>query len=205
MSIKDFLDALTFEKAPGPCPSFSVFDITRVLELIAEAGSLGRGRLSAKLSLGEGATRTLLGRLTEAGLITTSRGGCSLTEKGQKTWEELRAILPLKTDLEKNELTFAAHNVAVLVRRRGERVGKGLEQRDAAVRAGAKGAVTLVCKKGNLVLLTISRDVSKDFPKVFDQVTSLMKPEENDVVIISSADQHREAEYGALAAAWTII
>jgi predicted transcriptional regulator len=205
MSVKSFLDSLVLEKAPGPHPTFTVFDIIKVLEIIADAGPVGRGKLSDKLGLGEGSTRTLIGRLTDAGLIATSRSGCSLTKKGDKIWRELKAILPMKVELEKNELTFAPYNVAVLIKGRGEKVKKGLEQRDAAVRAGAKGAVTLVFRDNKLVLPTISTDLSKDFPETFDQITRLMKPEENDVVIISGADRLKEAEHGVLAAAWLTI
>jgi len=79
-----------------------------------------------------------------------------------------------------------------------------LEQRDAAVRVGAKGAIIIVLKNGKLVIPAVSLDLSKDYPIAFNQITSLMKLEE-DMIIISNADQRREAEYGALAAAWSII
>ena len=80
-----------------------------------------------------------------------------------------------------------------------------MKQRDAAVRVGAKGAITIVLKNGKLVIPAVSLDLSKDYPIAFNQITSLMKLEEEDVIIISNADQRREAEYGALAAAWSII
>jgi len=205
MLAKRFFEDLVLEKAPGPSPSFTVFDIIRVLDIIANTGSVGRGKLSEKLGFGEGATRTLLNRLTEAQLVSISKIGCSLTVKGNKVWDKIKAVMPHKAELEKNELTFALHNVAVLVKGRGEKVKKGLEQRDAAVRAGAVGATTLVFKDRRLVLPTVSADVAKDYPKAFREITRLMRPEENDVIIISSADDVKEAEKGALAAAWTVI
>jgi len=206
MSFKRFLEDLVLEKAPGPSPSFTVFDIIKVLEIIDEEGSIGRGKLSGKLGLGEGATRTLLSRLADAGLISISKSGCSLTSKGKEFWKSFKRIMPLKFELEeKNELTFSAYNVALLVKGRGEKVGRGLKQRDAAVRAGAEGATTLVFKDRKLILPTISKDLAKDYSIAYRQITALMKLEENDVVIISSADHLKEAEYGALAAAWTLI
>ena len=205
MAIKTFLEGLLAEKAPGPTPSFTVFHIMKLLETIAETGSIGRGRLSGKLDLGKGATRTLISRLTDSELISTSKRGCSLTEKGEKTWEEIKAIMPRKAVLGKNELSFTGCSVAVLVKGRGEKIGKGLEQRDAAVRAGAKGAATLVLKDNRLVLPTISTDIKRDYPTTYRQITSSMDLENNDVVIIGFADRLKEAEYGALAAVWTII
>ncbi len=205
MSVKRFLEDLVLEKAPGPSPSFTVFDIIRVLDIISDMGSVGRGKLSEKLGLGEGATRTLLNRLTEEQLISTSKIGCALTIRGKKVWNDINAMMPHKAELKKNELTIAFHNVAVLVKDRGEKVKKGLEQRDAAVRVGAVGATTLVFKDRRLVLPTVSADVAKDYPKAFHEITSLMKLEENDIIIISSADKVKEAENGALAAAWTLV
>ena len=205
LSVKSLLERLVLEKAPGPTPSFTVFDIMKAFEVIAEAGFLGRGALSMRLGLGEGATRTLVARLTEAGLVSTSKSGCSLTEKGEETWTSIKAPMPRKASLEKNELTFAPCNVAILVKGRGGKVRKGLEQRDAAVRAGAAGATTLVFRDKKLILPTVSLDLAKDYPKAFHQITRILSPEEDDVVIIAGADKPKEAEYGALAAAWTII
>ena len=205
MSMKRFLESLMFEKAPGPSPSFSVFDVIKALEIIAEAGSVGRGKLSERLKLGRGATRTLLARLAEAGLISTSRSGCSLTRKGKNLRRRIEETIPQISEIGQNELAFAAYNVVVQVRGRGEKVGKGLEQRDAAVRTGAKGAITLIYKNEKLILPTITDDTAKSYPIAYQQITRLMDLKENDVAIIVCADNLKDAEYGALAAAWTII
>ena len=205
MSIKRFLESLTFEKAPGPSPSFSIFDVIKALGIIDEAGSVGRGKLSEKLRLGRGATRTLLARLVEARLISISRSGCSLTSEGKKIWGRIKEIIPHVSEIGQNELTFATHNVVVQVRGRGEKVGKGLEQRDAAVRAGAKGAITLIYRDKKLMLPTITDDAARSYPMAYQQITRLLDLKENDVAIIVCADSLKDAEYGALAAAWTIV
>jgi predicted transcriptional regulator len=205
MSIKKALEDLTGEKAPGPTPSFSVYDAIKALWVIAETGSVGRGKLSEKIGLGKGATRTLLARLTEAHLISTSRSGCSLTKKGRELWRMIRELIPHISEIGPNELTFAEHSVLVHVRGRGERIRRGLEQRDAAVRAGARGAITMIYRDNKLTLPAITDDAAQAYPLVYEQVTRLLDLEENDVAIIVCADTQREAEYGALAAAWTII
>jgi predicted transcriptional regulator len=205
MSIKFVLEKLVPEKMVGPSPAFTVFDAIKMLETIAESGSIGRGSLSEKLGLGEGTTRTLISRLKKAQLMTTSRKGCVLTEKGTKVWTQIKALIPIMVKIEDNELTFAANNVATIVKNRAEKVKKGLEQRDAAVRDGASGATTLVYKGGKLILPTMSDDVSKDYPKAFRQIMQLMNPKENDVVIISCGTTLKAAEYGALAASWTLL
>jgi len=203
--LKRFLESLLEEKAPGPYPSFSIFHLIKALELIAKTRQVGRGKLSEELKIGEGATRTLIERLMSADLVSASRKGCSLTAKGEKIWSEFHSALPQKTYLNKNELTLADCNVAVQIRRGGDRVRAGLEQRDAAVIAGAKGAITMVFRSEKLVMPTISEDVARDFPVVFRQITALLRLRENDAVVIGSADDWNKAEFGALAAAWTLI
>jgi len=203
--LKKFLESLLEEKAPGPYPSFSVYHLIKGLELVAKTGQVGRGKLAEELKIGEGATRTLIERLKSAHLISVSKKGCSLTEKGKKIWNEFESIFPQKNNLEKNELALADCNVAVQIRGGGDRVRTGVEQRDAAVIAGAKGAATLVFKGKKLVMPNVSEDVSQDFPIVFRQVKALLRLKENDAIVIGSADTWSRAEYGALAAAWTLI
>lgn len=203
--IKETLADLSMQKAPGPHPSFNVFDLLKVIELIAKKGPIGRGKLAEELNVGGGAIRTLINRLKDSGMISTSKLGCSLTEKGLEFWKEVQLIIPQKARLTRNDLTFAAHNVAVLVRNRGSSVRHGLQQRDAAVAAGAKGATTLIFKENKLTAPMISGDLAKDYPEAFSQITRLMNLEEKDVVVIASAEDPKKAEYGALAAAWTLI
>ena len=203
--IKEYLMDLSAPKAPGPQPSFTVFDLVTAIELIAKEGPIGRGRLAEELDLGGGAIRTLIKRLMESGLIDTSKLGCSLTEKGNKIWNEICETIPQKVRLTENDLTFAVYNVAVLVKGGADRVRDGLEQRDATVAAGAKGATTLVYKDKKLAVPQVSQDLAMDFPEAFKQITEKMRIEENDVIVIGSADAPKRAEYGALAAAWTLV
>jgi len=203
--LKRFLESLLEEKAPGPYPSFSVYHLIKGIELVAKTGQVGRGKLAEELKIGEGAIRTLIGRLKTARLISVSKKGCSLTEKGRKIWNEFESIFPQKIILERSELALADCNVAVQIRRGGDRVRTGVEQRDAAVIAGAKGATTLVFRDKRLIVPNVSEDVSHDFPIAFRQITTLLKMRENDAVVIGSADTWSRAEFGALAAAWTLI
>lgn len=117
----------------------------------------------------------------------------------------MRSIFPQKVKLEKSELTVAAYDVAVLMRGCGHKVRAGIGQRDAAIMAGAEGATTLIFRNKKLILPTISENVALDYPVAFNQITRLLELEENDVVVVGSADTLEKAEYGALAAAWSLI
>jgi len=202
--LKRFFESLLEERAPGPYPSFSIVHVLKALELIAEEGPIGRGKLSTSLGTGEGSTRTLLSRLKDAGLITISKPGCSLTKKGERVWRQYRLVFPQKVRLGKSELTLDSCGVAVLVKDAMDRVRAGLEQRDAAVMAGALGATTLVFVGKRLIVPSISQDVAKDFPTAFNQIIKRMSLVEKDVVVIASAQTWGRAEYGAIAAAWTL-
>jgi predicted transcriptional regulator len=203
-TFKQLLEKMTSEKAPGPSPSFSVFHLLHAIELMGEK-AIGRSKLAENLKVGEGTVRTIMNRLKDAGLVVTSKSGCALTVKGLRLLREYRSIFEKKIEIGKNELTLANYNFAILVKNRGHKVGSGVEQRDAAVMSGAKGATTIMCKEGRLKIPSVSHDVAKDFPNAANQMVRLLEPMENDVIIIGSADSLRKAEYGTLAAAWTVL
>jgi predicted transcriptional regulator len=203
LSLKQSIEKLTKEKAPGPNPSFSTFHFLLAIELIAEK-PIGRNKLAHELGIGEGATRTLIRRLKETGLISMSKAGCTLTQKGIVLWNEYQSIVK-KTRIEKNELTFAEYSFAVLVKKSGHKVRTGMEQRDAAIVAGARGATTILFKKGLLVFPAVDRNLKRDFPEASNQIARLLKPQEDDTIIVVSSDDITKAEHGALAAAWTLV
>lgn len=197
------MEEITSEKAPGPSPTFSVFHMVLAIELIAKK-PIGRNALAERLKVGEGAVRTIISRLRDADLVKTSKAGCSLTKKGVSVWKEYASILK-KFEIGKSELTEADYNSVVLVKDRGHKLKAGMEQRDAAVKAGAKNATTIVYKRGCLTIPSVSENVDEDFPKAASQIFKLLKPDEQDVIIIAGADSSEKAEYGALAAAWTLL
>lgn len=201
---KQVLERVAREKAPGPSPTFSVLHVLHAIELIAER-QIGRGKLAEKLRVGEGAARTIISRLKEAGLISTSKVGCALTDEGLRLWNEYRLTFKKKVEIGKKELTLANCNFAILAKNCGHKVKSGMEQRDAAVIAGAKGATTVLYKDGCLMIPSVSDNAVRDFPETANKIIELLQPEDNDVIVIGSADSLEKAEYGALAAAWTLI
>jgi len=203
-TFRQFLEKLRSEKAPGPSPAFSVFHVLRAIELMAE-NPVGRSRLAQELRVGEGTMRTIISRLKDAELVKTSKLGCILTDKGLKLVDEYKRIFRKKVEIGENELTLANRNFAILIKNRGHMVKSGMRQRDAAIIAGARGTTTIILKEKHLVIPYVSDDVAEDFPKAANQIVRLLQPEENDVIVIVSGDSSEKAEYGALAAAWTLV
>lgn len=192
------------ERAPGPSPTFSLYHILRTMELVGEK-PVGRNKLAESLNVGDGAIRTIIHRLSNAGFISTSRGGCVLTSKGLRFMKEYTSVFKKKVELGKSELSLADYNVAILVADCEKKVQSGVEQRDAAVLAGAKGATTMVFQKGRLVFPSADKSAQTGSSKAADRIAGVLKPAEGDVVVIGSAESLAKAHYGALAAAWTLI
>jgi predicted transcriptional regulator len=201
---KRFIENLASPKGPGPSTTFSMFHIFFALELMAEK-PIGRTKLAEKLNVGDGAIRTIISRLKDAGLIVTSKEGCNLTDKGLSVWKNFAEVFPKRVVIEKTPLTTSAYNYAFLVKNRGHKVKSGIDQRDAAIMGGARRAVVIVSKNGHLVIESVSNSIEKDFPEAANKILKGLKPEDNDVIIIAGADDPIKAKRGAFAASWVLL
>jgi len=190
--------------APGRFPSFAEAHIVMALEDISKMGTVGRLKLSKDLQLGEGETRTLVRHLKKGGLIEISRSGISLSAAGRKLLSGVRAVLSEQLELPSSPLTVGRFNVAVQVIGMKNSVRYGLEQRDAAITAGAKGATTLIFTKNRLVMPRTGEDVSEAGSSIV-AVLSKLSLKEGDVVIIGSADERFKAELGVKTAALELL
>lgn len=204
VNLKKFMQNIAGKKAPGPSTSFTIFHVYYALELLSRK-PLGRNKLAENLCVGDGAVRTIISRLKEAELIETSKGGCNLTEKGKQVWSQFEAIFPKQADLAPSELYPSEFNHAFLVKDCGHKVGSGIDQRDAAIIAGARKALVIVYKKGRLCIESISDNIEKDYPKASKQILEALKPSENDAIIIAGAEKALKAKRGAFAASWSLI
>jgi predicted transcriptional regulator len=201
---KKFIESLARPKGPGPSTTFSMFHIFYALELIAEK-PIGRTKLAEKLNVGEGAIRTIISRLKDAGLIVTSKEGCNLTDKGLSVWKRFEEVFPKRIKIEKTPLTTSEYNYAFLVKNRGHKIKSGIEQRDAAIMGGARRALVIVSKHGHLVIESVSNSIEKDFPEAANKILKDLKLENNDVIIIAGADNPLKAKRGAFAASLMLL
>jgi predicted transcriptional regulator len=203
-SLKKFMQQLAGKKAPGPSTTFTIFHVFYALDLIAQK-PLGRNRLAEKLNVGDGAVRTIINRLKSADLIEISKEGCNLTRKGSEIWQQFEENFPKRIEIPKSELSGSEFNFAYLVKNSGQKVGSGIDQRDAAIIAGARKALVIVFKSGHLCIEAVSDCIEKQYPKATSLVLKELKPQDNDVIIIASADSALKAKRGAFAASWSLI
>ncbi len=203
-SLKKFISEIAGKKAPGPSTTFTVFHVFYALELMSEK-PMGRNKLAKKLNVGDGAVRTIISRLKEAGLISTSKEGCNLTKKGSEVWGQFEQVFPKRMEIPKSELNQSEYNFAFLVKDSGQKVHSGIDQRDAAIIAGARKALVSVFKDGHLRIESVSDCIEKQYPKAANQILQQLKPEDNDVVIVAGSDTALKAKRGAFAASWSLI
>ena len=190
--------------APGRLPSFAEAHVMKALEDISHQKTVGRLRLSKDLHMGEGETRTLVRHLQNEGLIDVSKYGISLSQVGNKLLTSLRTLVSEQTEIPCTPLTVGPFNVAVRVTRMKDSIKFGLEQRDAAIMAGAKGATTLVFTKNRLTMPGTGEDVSKSDPSIPASLSKLSL-NEGDVIIIGTSDEKIRAELGAKTAALELL
>ncbi len=200
----DVLRHLAGVKAAGPIPSFTELHLAKAIEIIGRE-RIGRIGLSERLGLGEGTTRTLIDRFLEARLVKISKRGCELTDRGLSIMKHLDSKLGAKASVPKSPVTVGPHDFGILVRKAANKVSSGIEQRDAAVRVGANGAVTFLFKDDQLLMPSAEDSKTRRSPDALGQIVRSFRPEENDVIVIAGGNTERLAEDGAWAAAWTLL
>lgn len=187
--------------APGRPPAYTAAHVLKALELIGSGYGVGRQQLARELKLGEGTARTLVRRLRGEALVEVSRGGMILTASGERLLSDLRRLMA-STEVPETEVTVGSKNYAILVRGAEDRVRQGVEQRDAALMAGAKGATTLIYDGVRFHMPIAEIDLD---PSLNRFLVDRLKPERGDVAIIGTADDSSTAEIGARTAALELL
>jgi len=193
--------------SPGPTPAFTTVHVSRAVLLVGDSGPIGRIELSRKLGLGEGAARTIIKHLTAQNIVDPAKDGCVLTQRGKQLYKSLRSKLSEVRSVDAGQLALDKASAGVMVRNSAALVRRGIEQRDAAIRAGATGACTLVYRKGKLTMPMGDREEwtleTKD--GLSYELLRCFEPRDEDVITIVSAPNESLAEHCAIAAALTLL
>jgi hypothetical protein len=187
--------------APGRSPSYTEAHVLKAMELLGAGDSIGRQQLARELRLGEGTIRTMVSRMKSLRLVDASRRGMNLTEKGRGVLDELKEATST-SEIPETPLTVGSKNYAVLVKGASASVSLGIEQRDAALIAGALGATTLIYDGENLLMPGTSEELD---PETRRLILASLSPREGDVIVIGSSGDRHLAELGAKAAALELL
>lgn len=178
-----------------------------LLWAIEKEGYLGRYTLVFILELPDGIIRGLLTRMTQMGYVKTKKFvGSTLTHKGRNRLNQLLNRLKIReiVDIDAGELGLASVSVAAHIRGRAGSVRSGIEQRDAAIRSGATGAITMIFQDGKFLLPPDRLDLAKKNRDVTTLLNQTFQLSDGDVLVIGSANSRWRAAEGVLRAAETL-
>jgi hypothetical protein len=204
------LEKVATKYAPSRALSFDVVHIFKTLQLIENNGHVSRDLLCEELGLGEGSIKTLIKHLKMNNLIQTSNRGTKMTNRGKAIFSELISSIPAETVLPGCSIAVGKFNHAVLLKELSYAVRSGIEQRDAAIRMGGTGATTLLFRDNKFVMPASgsrAQDTLRKEQNIRAILIDKLKPQEEDVIIIGSADIDRKtAELAAKnAALFTLV
>ncbi|WP_299290448.1 DUF4443 domain-containing protein [Nitrosopumilus sp.] len=179
--------------------TFSTPHVLKSILLLSSQQYVSRASFCQELKIGEGAVRTLISHLKEAGLVESIKAGTFLTKKGKRFAEYFREIMPSQTFLKKCCLTNGKHNSAILLKSAFiDDIGNGMQQRDYAIIYGASDSLTLIYRKGEFVFCGDKVVCFPDEPEIRDDLIQALEPEEEDIVIITSSDDKFVADISSI-------
>ncbi|MBS7638266.1 hypothetical protein KEJ49_05210 [Candidatus Bathyarchaeota archaeon] len=195
------LERVASKISAGRAPVYTAAHVLKALEILGSSEGVGRQGLARLMGLGEGVVRTLVRRLRGEGFLKVSRKGMRLSERGLQVLMDIKSIIS-SMELPETEITIGPHNHAVLVKGAAELIRSGIEQRDVAIKVGARGATTLIYRGGGFqmpgVEINIPTEIQVRLLEGFDV-------EEEDVIIIGAGETPLTAEIGAKAAALDLL
>jgi hypothetical protein len=199
------LQNVVSRKGSSKVLTFSIPHVFKALQLLSEERFVSRALFCKEIHLGEGAVKTLILHLKEAGLIKSSKSGSFLTEKGNKLTHQIHKSIPKQCKIKKSRILLGKYNHAILLKNHSSIIKTGIEQRDYAILYGSVGCTTLICKNDKLIFPGEEKECFSDDLEVKNHILENLKPENGDVIIISSSDDSFVAEISAInSALWTI-
>ncbi|OLS30498.1 MAG: hypothetical protein ThorAB25_09490 [Candidatus Thorarchaeota archaeon AB_25] len=190
-------------------PAFKPHHAAVGLIMIGREQPLGRYELCDKMSIGEGSARTLLKRLSEAEYIEPEgKQGQKLTTNGQRLFNEVSRDVPIGLMLDVRQLVMYEYAYANLVKDKASIVTDGVRQRDEAIIQGGygkAGATTLIQRDIRLVMPPDDFHILLAYEPETLLIIESLRPENNDVVIIGSADDPNLAREVSMAAVMTLF
>ena len=185
----------------GPMFRFTDASVYWALHVLSDGKRMGRKRLSEEIGVGEGSMRRILNTLKEWDMILIKQTGITITKAGLDFLEQtpIRVI-----DLNPGSLVIGECTQAVLVKGAAEKVGNGLKQRDAGIRAGSLGCTTLVINDGK-VMLPPDWSIDDNNPDVAKAILGMKIVENGDAIIIGGAEDQNTAINAALTAAFELV
>jgi len=200
------LQNIVTRKRSSKVLTFSAPHVLKSILCLSNQKYVSRANFCKEIHLGEGAVKTLISHLKEYELADSVKSGTFLTKKGIKLAEQFSKAMPSQCFIKKCQITNGKYNYAILLKKDYvSNIGNGMNQRDYAILYGASDSLTLVFKRGEFIFSGDSVICFVDEPKTRDTLIEILRPEEGDIVIITSSDDKFVAEISALnTILWTL-
>ena len=138
-------------------------------------------------------------------MIESTRSGSFLTEKGQKISKQILKVIPNECQIKKCDLIPGKNNHAIILKDYAFAIKSGLEQRDYAILYGSSGCITILFQENKFVFPREDKDCFHNDEKTKNYLLESLKPENGDVIIVSSSNDPFVAEISAKnSALWTL-
>ncbi|HHQ45386.1 MAG TPA: DUF4443 domain-containing protein [Candidatus Altiarchaeales archaeon] len=171
----------------GANPSFGESHLIRAL-LEISGGRASRNKLVERLGVGEGSVRTILKRLADNGLVSSTNAGHSLTDAGEKQVSSHLEKFSKPDVFSANDMILGGENAFIIVKGASDKLSaSALAERDTALKAGADTAVILVVRDGRIQFPSGGVDV-EDYPETLKELEN-KELGDGDVVVIASSSR----------------
>lgn len=191
--------------APSRILSYDLAHVYKALQMMKKHGKVSRSLLMDELNLGEGSIKTLVKHLKMNDFVETSNAGMWLTQKGKALYDRVESTISAEMEVGKCSIALGKFNHAILLRGLGNEIKTGIEQRDAAIKIGALGATTLIYQDQKFLMPDRNQDSLRKEPELRAEILEKLRPQEDDVIIIASADDKKSADLAAKSAALQTI
>jgi predicted transcriptional regulator len=195
-----------WRKGPsGPLPKIDLVKLISAIIIISWYKPIGRYLLSKLTDVPQGVVRGLLNRLQSSKHVVISKRGALLTPLGEKTLNEVLDDLKIDKIIKLNveeikPLTEGRCVIGICVKKAANNIRSGVEQRDEAIKHGAKGATTIVCKSGDLYVPPTYESLRQLSPNIYELLMVRFNPKDDDVIIISWNEKEGRVLEGVISA-----
>jgi|GEM_PF-1869659 len=204
--LKSVLEQFGASLRPLERSGVTIGHIILLLLALDEMKTAGRRVLCQVLSLGEGTTRTVLGKLSALGVVQVSRAGARLSEQGKRLVSAIKSRISRPILLRAGEkLTLKKVNAALLIRGVQAESISVLEVRDDVIRFGGRGAVLLVKRETDLYIPPGNTRVSERYPSLYYELEKRLQPEDGDIILIGMGEESISVMVAILNAAVDIL
>ena len=181
-----------------PGLTFGIPHAIKIIETLGSEQFLSRKSICELTFVGNGAIRTLLSKLEKLEIIKTTPLGTTLTENGINFSKYILNSIPYGKFIDKK--IFPREKNFLIIIRGCNNFKNGIEQRDYAIKYGAKNVLSLYYNNGKFFTKRNS-DELENFMSFKKFILKNFSLKNDDVLLITSSDDEFNAELSAKYAA----